>query len=142
MVQIHLEAKDIHHGRTSIVRLNSTLVELVFLFKGVPTKLNGTIAEFTNKIASLSAIVRVLHHHNLKEYNEYGKLEEALLGGGVSARDGFQDIGGGFKGVNTVVNISRKENAVAGNDMYQEGKMRNAAVIDIRIQKAIEALLI
>ena len=64
------DAKDAHHGSTATVKLNRTLGELCLLIKGVSSKVNGTIVEVTHKIARISAIGIVLHHNNLKEFNE------------------------------------------------------------------------
>ena len=83
------DAKYAHNGRTSIVHLNKTFVDIGLLIEGVPYKDNGNMMGVTNKIARLIAIDRVLHHKNLKEPNEGDNLEEALLGGCIRAIYGF-----------------------------------------------------
>ena len=87
------KAKYSHHGSTAIVQLNGTFGELSLLIKVVPAKFNGTVAEVAHKLASLSTVGRVLHYNKLKEINKGNQLNEALLGGGIRARDGLPAIG-------------------------------------------------
>ena len=69
------ESKDPHHGSTSIVQLNRTLGELGILIKGVPSKVNGTIAEVAKKLARISFIGGVLCHNKLKGPNKGENLD-------------------------------------------------------------------
>ena len=75
------KAKDDNNGRTAIFHLNGTLEKLILVIKFVPPKVNGTVAEFTNKISSLITIGRVLHYKNIKETNKYNLAEGGPPGG-------------------------------------------------------------
>mmetsp|Transcript_11605 Transcript_11605/g.24199 ORF Transcript_11605/g.24199 Transcript_11605/m.24199 type:complete len:205 (-) Transcript_11605:195-809(-) len=133
------EAKDAHHGSTAIVQLNGTLGQLGLLIKSVPTKVKGTIAEVTGELALSS---HILHDGKLQDANKGNNLQESSLGDGVRARDGSPAIGEGIKGVSSVVNVSGQVDAVAGHNLTKEGKLRNAAVLDLDVTEAIEPLLV
>jgi len=115
------EAEDAHHGGTAVVELDGALAELGLLIKGVPAEVKGTVAEVTGEFTGLGTVGGVLHDEELEEANEGDDLEETGLGDGVGAKDGGDAVGEGVEGVTGVVDVARKVDAVAGDDLAEEG---------------------
>ena len=91
-----------------------------------------------NVIKSLT----VLHDTKLKEANEEEDLDKTSLGDGVGAEDGGKTVGEGIEGVFGLVDAARKVDAVAGDDLAEEGKLTDTAVLDLNVTEAVEALLV
>ena len=84
----------------------------------------------------------VLHDAKLKEANKEEDLDKTSLGDGVRAEDGGETVGEGIEGVSGVVDGTAKVDAVAGDDLAEEGKLADAAVLDFDVTEAVEALLV
>ena len=84
----------------------------------------------------------VLHDTKLKEANEEEDLDKTSLGDGVGAEDGGKTVGEGIEGVFGLVDAARKVDAVAGDDLAEEGKLTDTAVLDLNVTEAVEALLV
>merc|ERR1719390_526534 len=67
--------------------------------------------------------------------------ELLLLGEGVPAEVDVA-VGEGAEGVTGVVDVSGKVDAGAGDDVTEEGKLGDAAVLDLDVTEAVEALLV
>ena len=63
---MHHKSEDSQLGGTSVVQLNSTLLELGLLVEGVPAEVNVVITEVSDEFSSGD----VLHDSKLKESNE------------------------------------------------------------------------
>mmetsp|Transcript_11606 Transcript_11606/g.24202 ORF Transcript_11606/g.24202 Transcript_11606/m.24202 type:complete len:236 (-) Transcript_11606:63-770(-) len=133
------EAKDAHHGSTAIVQLNGTLGQLGLLIKSVPAKVKGTVAEVTREL-SLSG--HILHHEELKKTNEEDDLAKASLGDGIRAEDSGKAIRVRVKGVSAEVNVSGKVDAGTGDNLAEEGKLADTAVLELDVTEAVEPLLV
>ena len=136
------EAKDAHHGGTAVVELDGALGELGLLIEGVPAEVEGSVAEVTGEVTGLGTVGGVLHDEELEEANEGDDLEETGLGDGVGAEEGGDAVGEGVEGVSGRVDAARKVDAVAGDDLAEEGKLTDAAVLDLDVTEAVEALLV
>ena len=133
------EAEDTHLCRTAVVELNGALRDLGLLIKGVPSEVNGTVAEVTHKFRVASDI---FHDEELKETNETHELEEATRGDSIITRDSGPAVANGIKRGARVVNVSRKMDAGTGDDVTEEGKLTDTAVLDLDITEAVETLLV
>ena len=136
------EAEDAHHGGTAVVELDGALGELGLLIEGVPAEVEGTVAEVTGEFTGLGTVGGVLHDEELEEADEGDDLEEALLGDGVGALDGGEAVGEGVEAVTGAVDGAIEVDAVAGDDLAEEGKLTDAAVLDLDVTEAVEALLV
>ena len=112
------EAKDAHHGGTAVVELDGALGELGLLIEGVPAEVEGAIAEIAGELGLAGDI---LHDEELKDANEGDDLEKAGLGDGAGSVDGRKTVGEGIEGIAGVVDVPRKVDAVAGDDLAKEG---------------------
>ena len=133
------EAKDAHHGGTAVVELDGTLGKLGLLIEGIPAEVEGAVAEIAGELGLAGD---VLHDEELEDANEGDNLEEALLGDGVGAVDGGKTVGEGIEGITGGVDAARKVDAVAGDDLAEEGKLTDTAVLDLNVTEAVEALLV
>mmetsp|Transcript_45927 Transcript_45927/g.85399 ORF Transcript_45927/g.85399 Transcript_45927/m.85399 type:complete len:226 (+) Transcript_45927:126-803(+) len=136
------EAKDAHHGSTAVVELDGTLGELCLLVKGVPAEVKGAVAEVTRELSGLGTVGRVLHHKQLQEPNEGKNLEHASLRDGAVAEDSGDAVGVRVKGVAGHVNVAREVDTIAGRDLTKESELTDAAVLDLDVTEAVEALLV
>jgi len=84
----------------------------------------------------------VLHDAKLKEANKEEDLDKTSLGDGVRAEDGGETVGEGIEGVSGVVDGTAKVDTVAGDDLAEEGKLADAAVLDLDVTEAVETLLV
>lgn len=84
----------------------------------------------------------ILHDEKLKKANEKDDLSEAGLGDGVRAGDGGKTIGEGVEGVTGEVDVAGKVDASAGDDLAEEGKLGDTAVLELDVTKALEAGLV
>ena len=133
------EAKDAHHGGTAVVELDGTLGKLGLLIEGIPAEVEGAVAEIAGELGLAGD---VLHDEELKDANEGDDLEKAGLGDGAGSVDGRKTVGEGIEGVSGLVDAARKVDAVAGDDLAEEGKLTDAAVLDLDVTEAVEALLV
>jgi len=135
---MHHKSKDTHHGGTSLVQLNSTLLQLGLLIEGIPSEVNGTVAEVTDELSSGD----ILHDKELKETNKGDNLSESSAGDGVGSRDGGPSVGEGVEGVSGVVNVSGEVDSSAGDDVTQEGELGDTAMLDLDVTETVESLLV
>jgi hypothetical protein len=133
------KSKNSHHGGTSVVQLNGTLGKLGFLVEAVPSKVNGAVTEITNEFVLAG---NILHDTELKKSNEGEDLGKSGRGDGIGAEKGGKTVGVGVEGVAGVVNVSGKVDSGTGDDLSQEGKLADTAVLDLNVSKTVEALLV
>jgi hypothetical protein len=134
---VNHKTKDTHHGGTSIVQLNGTLGELGLFIKGVPAEVKGAVTEVTNVLIASS--LNVLHDSKLKEANEGEDLEGSSYRNLEGASPALSDVTEGGSGV---VNVSRKTDSSTGGDLSKEGKLGDAAVLELDVTETVEALLV
>ena len=134
------EAEDAELGGTAVVELDGALGDLLLLGEGVPAEVDVAVAEVADELVAGSG--DVLHDGDLEEADEGDHLADALEGDGVGAAEGGKAIGEGVEGVTGVVDVSGKVDAGAGDDVTEEGKHGDAAVLDLDVTEAVEALLV
>jgi hypothetical protein len=59
---VYHESKDSELGGTSVVQLQSTLLELLLVGEGVPSKVDASVTEVTNELVSGSGDSRMKAH--------------------------------------------------------------------------------
>ena len=120
-ILVNHKAEDAHHGGPTIVELDGTLLELPCVGLLVPAKVEGAIAEVAGELPRSSSVGGILHDEELEEANEGDDLEETGLGDGAGAKYGGNAVGEGVEGVTAEVDVARKVDAVAGDDLAEEG---------------------
>ncbi|KAL7546552.1 hypothetical protein ACHAWF_009881 [Thalassiosira exigua] len=136
------KAEDAHHGSAAVVELDSALLELGLLIEGVPAEVDVAVAEVTNELSGGSTVSGVLHDEELKEANEDKHLASSGSRDGVGAADGRETVGVGVEGVSSPVDGSGEVVSGAGGDLAKEGKLGDAAVLDLNVTEAVESLLV
>ena len=128
------ETEDSHHGGTSVVELDGTLGELLFLIEGVPSVVDGSGSEVTNELS----FSRVVTHDEFEDEDKGEKLDPSSL------RDGSQGTGsrrnGGEAG-SLEVNVSGKTDSGVLGDESEEGKHGDTSVLDFGVSELLESLL-
>ena len=84
----------------------------------------------------------ILHNEKLEKTNEEDNLSKASLGDGIGTGDGGKTIREGVKGVASEVDVAGKVDAGAGDDLAEEGKLGDTAVLELDVTEALEASLV
>jgi hypothetical protein len=134
------KSEDSHLGGTSVVEFDGSLGKLGLFIKRVPSEVNVSVAEVTNELVSCSW--DILHEGALKDSNKGDDLHKSSGGDGIGSDDGGDTVGVRGEGVTRVVNVSRKVDSGAGDDLSEEGKLTDASVLDLDVTKAVEAFLV
>ena len=135
------EAEDAHHGGTALVELDGALLELLLLREGVPAEVNaeGHVAEIAGE---LSGSGNVAHDKELEPSDEEDDLEEALAGDGVGAVKSIKAVGDVGELTATEVDGTVEVDTGTGDDVAKEGKLGDAAVLDLNVTEAVELVLV
>merc|ERR1719287_74757 len=133
------EAEDAKHGRAAVVELDGALGELGLLVEGVPAEVNVAVVEVAHELVAGSR--DIAHEGALQHANEGDQLHEAGSGDGVWANEGGNAVGEGVEGVARVVDVAGEVEPGTGGDLAQEGKLGDAAVLDLDVTETVEALL-
>mmetsp|Transcript_9346 Transcript_9346/g.20250 ORF Transcript_9346/g.20250 Transcript_9346/m.20250 type:complete len:240 (+) Transcript_9346:110-829(+) len=134
------ESEDAHHGRAAVVELDAALGKLGLLVEGVPAEVDPAVAEVAHELVAGAG--DVLHEVRLQESHEDEDLGEALLRNRVGPLDGRPAVAEGVEGVAGVVDVAREVDAGAGDDLAEEGKLGDTAVLELDVTKAVERLLV
>ena len=134
------KSKDSEHGSTAVVQLNSTLLKLGLFIKVIPAEVNVSVTEVTNVLISSSG--NITHEGNLQPANEGDDLALSLEGDGIRSDQGGNTVGEGVEGVSSVVNVSGQVDSGTGDDLAEEGKLTDTAVLHLNVTEAVEALLV
>ncbi|KAL7524882.1 hypothetical protein ACHAXR_000755 [Thalassiosira sp. AJA248-18] len=137
---VHHKSKNTHHGGTSVVQLNSTLLELGLFVELVPSTLEGSVTKISGELVSESS--HVLHDGNFQQTNEGEDLNSSLDRDGVGAVDGGPAVGVGVEGMSSGVDVSSEVASSTGDDVTQESKLSNTSVLDLDVTKTVESLLV
>ena len=100
------------------------------------------ISDSQSNLGKPKSRLTILHDEKLKKANEKDDLSKAGLGDGVRAGDGGKTIGEGVEGVTGEVDVAGKVDAGAGDDLAEEGKLGDTAVLELDVTKALEAGLV
>jgi hypothetical protein len=134
------QSEDPELGGTAVVELDGALLELGLFVEGVPAEVDPAVAEVANELVASPR--DVTHEGALKDADEGDDLHDPGGGDVVRADEGGNAVGVAREGVSRVVDVSWEVDASAGGDLAQEGQHRNAAVLDLDVPEAVEALLI
>ena len=135
------ETEDAHHGGTALVELDGALLELLLLGEGVPAEVNaeGHVAEIAG---DLSGSGNVAHDKELGPSDEEDDLEEALAGDGIGAVKGVEAVGNVGELAAAEVDGTAQVDTGTGDDVAKEGKLGDAAVLDLNVTEAVELVLV
>ena len=137
---MHHKSEDSHLCGTSVVELDSTLGELLLLAEGVPAEVNVSVTEVTNELVSGSW--NILHEGAFKDSDEGDDLNKSSSWDGIRAEKGGNTVRVGVEGVTRVVNVSWKVDSGTGDDLAEESKLADTAVLDLDVTEAVESLLV
>ena len=130
------QGKDAHLGGTALVELNGALLELGLGIERVPAKVNGAVAEVSNKLAGAGDVA---HHGALQHTNEEEDLDQAPRGDLLQRRETVRDVG---EGLARKVNVSGKADAGLLRKVPSNGKHGDTAVLQFNAAKAVELGLV
>jgi hypothetical protein len=115
------KSKDSHHGSTAVIELNGTLLQFFFLTEILPSEVNVSVTEVTDKFIASS--LNVAHDSTFEESNEGNELDESSGGDGVRSNKGGNTVGVRVEGVSRIVDGSWEVESTTGGDLSQEGKL-------------------
>mmetsp|Transcript_6076 Transcript_6076/g.15113 ORF Transcript_6076/g.15113 Transcript_6076/m.15113 type:complete len:226 (-) Transcript_6076:22-699(-) len=136
---VNEETEDTHHGGTSVVKLNSTLLQLGGIIEFIPSEVDVTVTEVTREFTSSS---NILHDVRLQESDEEEDLEESLGRDRVGTVQRSPAVGVRVKGVALQVDSSGKVEAGTGDDVTQERQLTDTSVLHLDVSQTFEVLLI
>jgi hypothetical protein len=134
------KSEDSHLGSTSVIEFDGTLGELLLFVEGVPSEVDVSVAEITNEFVSCSW--NILHEGALKDSDESNHLDKSSGRDGVRAEKGGNTIRVGVEGVTSIVNVSWKVDSGTGDDLSEESKLADTAVLDLDVTKAVKSFLV
>mmetsp|Transcript_9890 Transcript_9890/g.21286 ORF Transcript_9890/g.21286 Transcript_9890/m.21286 type:complete len:215 (+) Transcript_9890:269-913(+) len=134
------KTEDSHHGGTSVVELDGTLLHLLFLIEIIPSEVNVSVTEVTDEFVSGSG--NILHETNFEESNEGDDLDKSGGRDGVRSEKGGNSVREGVEGVSGVVDGSGKVKSSTGGDLSKEGKHTDTSVLDLGVSKLVESVLV
>jgi hypothetical protein len=135
---VYHESKDSELGGTSVVQLNSTLLELLLVGEGVPSEVDVSVTEVTDELVSGSG--DVTHEGALKDTDGSNHLDKSSGGDGVGSEKGGNTVGVRVERMSRVVDVSGKMDSSAGGDLAKEGKHTDTSVLDLDETKAVETV--
>jgi hypothetical protein len=131
------EGEHSHLGGTALVQFHGTLLQLGLIIKGIPTKVQGAVAEVADVFVARA--FNVLHDGEFQKANKGGDLQ------GTSDRDGE----GGIPSVAKVrelgarvVNVTRQVDAGGVDEVANNTEHADASVLDFDVSEAIELFLV
>jgi hypothetical protein len=125
------EAKKTHLGGTALVELDGTLLELGLFIKGVPAKVDGTVAEVTREFGSATVVT----HDEFQRQDEGKDLTDSLLGDGSQCGSARGDIA---ERKTRVVDIAWQTDTSVRSKEASDGKHGDSAVLQLNKTKALE----
>lgn len=136
---VNHKSEDTHHGGTAVVELDGTLGELGLLVEAVPAEVDVSVAEVSRE---LSVSWNLTHERALQNADGGDDLHDTRSRDVALAEDGGNAVRVGGERMAAVVDVSRKVDSSTGGDLAEEGKHADAAVLDLNVPKAGEALLV
>jgi hypothetical protein len=127
---VNHEAEDAHHGRTSVVELDGTLLELGRGIKRGPAKVDVVVTEVTGEFSSSN----VLHDGTLKEADETKNLGKSGSRNDAKGGESVGDIGERqAKG-----ELTGETKSSLGSQVTSDGNHGDTSVLDLDETKAVE----
>ena len=145
---VHHETQNAHHGGTAVVEFDGALLELLLGGEVVPRKLVAVL-DAVAKVASELGLENThvlghvrIHDAKLHDADEGENLPKSAGGDGIRAEKGGEAVGVGVERMSLVVNGTRQMDTGTGNDVAQEGKLSDSAVLQLDVAKSLEAFLV
>ena len=135
---VNHKSKDTHHGGTSVVQFDGTLLKLGLFIKVIPSEVDVSVTEVTWEFGHSWDLT---HEGAFKDTNEGDDLNNSGGGDVVLAEDGGNTVGVRIEGVTRVVNVSWKVDSGTGGDLAKEGQLTDASVLDLNVTKTVESFL-
>mmetsp|Transcript_15573 Transcript_15573/g.23220 ORF Transcript_15573/g.23220 Transcript_15573/m.23220 type:complete len:226 (-) Transcript_15573:8-685(-) len=130
------KSKNSHHSSTSLVELDSTLLNLGILIEGVPSVINESITEVTNE---LSGSLNILHDEDLEESNESENLKESRRRDCGKSIESIRDVS---ESGSIVGDCSGKTDSSLLDKVSYNSKHSNTSVLKLDVTKTIELSLV
>ena len=131
------QSKDTHLSGTTVVELDRALLQLGLLTKLVPSKVDESVAEVTDKLVSSS--FDTFHDTNLEETNEAHNLKDSEL---IDVVKGGKTVANVGESSARVVDIAGETNTGLLGQVSNNGKHGNAAMFYLGVSKTVKRLLI
>jgi hypothetical protein len=151
---VNRKSKNSHHGGTSVVQFNGTLLKRGLFIKVGPSVVDVSVTEgfgtswnltqphaTSRNLTQPHATSRNLTHEGaFEDTNEGDHLNNSGGGDVVASEDGSNSIGVRVEGVTSVVDGSWKVDSGTGGDLAREGQLTDASMLDLDVTKTFESL--
>jgi hypothetical protein len=134
---VNHKSKNSHHGGTSVVQFNGTLLKLGLFIKVIPSEVDVSVTEVTGEFGKSWNLT---HEGAFEDSNGGDHLHNSGGGDVVVSEDGSNSIGERVEGVTSVVDGSWKVESSTGGDLAKEGQHTDASVLDLDVTKTFESL--
>ena len=84
----------------------------------------------------------ILHDEQLEEANKANDLDETKGGDGIRSEDSGDTVGVGIERVSAEIDVAGKVSSTTGDDLSEEGKLADTAMLELDIAQPLETLLI
>ena len=128
------KTEDSHHGGTSVVKLDGTLLHLLFLIKIIPSVIDGSGAEISDEFTSSGVIT----HDEFQNEDEGEKLDLSSLRDGGQGGGSGRDVG---EGCSREINVTRKTDSGVFDEESNNGKHGNTSVLQLGVSELVETFL-
>jgi hypothetical protein len=135
---VNHKSKNSHHGGTSVVQFNGTLLKLGLFIKVIPSEVDVSVTEVTGEFGKSWNLT---HEGAFEDSNEGDHLHNSRGGDVVVSEDGSNSIGERVEGVTSLVDGSWKVDSGTGGDLAKEGQLTDASVLDLDVTKTFESFL-
>mmetsp|Transcript_5430 Transcript_5430/g.11465 ORF Transcript_5430/g.11465 Transcript_5430/m.11465 type:complete len:268 (+) Transcript_5430:148-951(+) len=132
------KSPDSHHGGTSVVEFDRSLLDLGLFVELVPSEVNESIAEITREFTFSG---NILHDEQFKESDEGNDLVYSGSGDTIGTDSG-PSVSEGVERVSGVVNRSREVDSGTGDDVSEESQLTDSSVLDLNVSKTVESVLV
>ncbi len=126
------EGQDSHHSGTSVVQFDSTLLQLGLLIEGVPSVVEGSVAEISREFGFSGDI---LHDGKLQKTDEGNNLANT---GSSDVVEGGESISDLRESKSLVVDVSRETDSGLGDKVSENGKHGDTSVLEFDVSKTSE----
>mmetsp|Transcript_58324 Transcript_58324/g.138798 ORF Transcript_58324/g.138798 Transcript_58324/m.138798 type:complete len:203 (-) Transcript_58324:29-637(-) len=128
------KTEDSHHGGTSVVELDGTLLHLLFLIEIIPSVIDGSGAEISDEFTGSGVVT----HDEFQNQDEGDKLDLSSLRDGSHGGGSGRDVGEGCSGE---INVTRKTDSGVFDEESNNGKHGNTSVLQLGVSELVETFL-
>ncbi len=130
------EGQDSHHGGTSVVELDGSLLQLGVLIEGVPSVVKGSVAEVTREFGFSG---NILHDGKLQKTDQGNNLANT---GSSNVVEGGESVADTTEGKSLVVDISRETDPGFSDKVSEDGKHGDTSVLKFDVSKTGELFFV